>query len=56
MRQQLGDLICEQQKEILKTLPLGAKIPLALDYWTCSFRQAWKAIKEYVDKFRNARL
>jgi hypothetical protein len=47
MRRQLRDLVRQKQKDILQTLPLNAKLSLALDCWTSPFRQAFIAITGY---------
>jgi hypothetical protein len=40
-------LVQEKQKTILDKLPAGAKLSLAVDYWTSSFQQAFMAITGY---------
>jgi hypothetical protein len=51
MRRQLRELVRENQKIILQTLPPGAKLSLALDCWTSPFKQAFMAITGYfIDK------
>lgn len=47
MRRQLRDLVRENQKSILQTLPSGAKLSLALDCWTSPFKQAFLATTGY---------
>ncbi|KAJ5550943.1 hypothetical protein N7535_001119 [Penicillium sp. DV-2018c] len=47
MRQQIRDLATETQKDILKTLPSGAKLSLSLDCWTSPFKQAFMAVTAY---------
>ena len=47
MRRQLRDLVREQQRNILQTLPSSAKLSLALDCWTSPFRQAFMAVTGY---------
>jgi hypothetical protein len=40
-------LVQEKQKTILDKLPAGAKLSLAVDYWTSPFQQAFMAITGY---------
>lgn len=47
MRRQIRELVRENQKTILQTLPPGAKLSLALDCWTSPFKQAFMAIAGY---------
>lgn len=47
MRRQIRELVRENQKTILQTLPPGAKLSLALDCWTSPFKQAFMAITGY---------
>jgi hypothetical protein len=51
MRRQLRELVRENQKSILQTLPSSAKLSLALDCWTSPFKQSFMAITGYfIDK------
>jgi hypothetical protein len=39
--------VVEQHASQLNALPEGAKVSLALDYWTSPFQQAFMAITAY---------
>ncbi|CAP94930.1 hypothetical protein N7489_004599 [Penicillium chrysogenum] len=47
MRSQLRGYVQEQQQSILKQLPPGVKLSLALDCWTSPFGQAFMAVTGY---------
>ncbi|OQD73541.1 hypothetical protein PENANT_c201G08001 [Penicillium antarcticum] len=47
MRRQLRDLVREQQRNVLQTLPSSAKLSPALDCWTPPFWQAFMAVTGY---------
>lgn len=43
----LRSIVKERQQNILRRLPLGAKLSIALDCWTSPFRQAFMAVTGY---------
>lgn len=45
--QRLQSIVKEHQQNILRRLPLGAKLSIALDCWTSPFRQAFMAVTGY---------
>ncbi|KAG0157879.1 hypothetical protein PDIDSM_5391 [Penicillium digitatum] len=47
IRRRLGSLVKDRQQRILRTLPSGSKISIALDCWTSPFSQAFMAITGY---------
>jgi hypothetical protein len=47
LRRRLRDAVVEQHASQLNDLPEGAKVSLALDYWTSPFQQAFMAITAY---------
>ncbi|KAG0158397.1 hypothetical protein PDIDSM_5911 [Penicillium digitatum] len=47
IRRRLGSLVKDRQQRILRTLPSGSKISIALDCWTSPFSQAFMAITDY---------
>jgi hypothetical protein len=47
IRTELQAFVKEQQQGLLRKLPLGAKLSLALDCWTSPFRQAFMAVTGY---------
>ncbi|KAJ5471453.1 hypothetical protein N7530_008810 [Penicillium desertorum] len=47
IRRRLGSLVKDRQQRILRTLPSGSKISIALDCWTSPFSQAFMAITSY---------
>lgn len=47
IRRRLGSLVKDRQQRILRTLPSGSKISIALDCWTSPFSQAFIAITGY---------
>lgn len=56
VRRQLQELVQERQQTLLRTLPMDAKLSIALDCWTSPFRQAFMAVTAYfLDKEWNYR-
>lgn len=56
VRRQLQELVQERQHTLLRTLPIDAKLSIALDCWTSPFRQAFMAVTAYfLDKDWNYR-
>ncbi|OQD59907.1 hypothetical protein PENPOL_c052G02450, partial [Penicillium polonicum] len=47
IRRRLDSLVKDRQQRILRTLPSGSKISIALDCWTSLFSQAFMAITGY---------
>ncbi|QKX61420.1 uncharacterized protein TRUGW13939_08568 [Talaromyces rugulosus] len=47
IRRRLGSLVKDRQQRVLRTLPAGSKISIALDCWTSPFSQAFMAITGY---------
>ena len=47
IRRRLRNIVKDRQERILRTLPVGAKISIALDCWTSPFSQAFMAITGY---------
>lgn len=46
-RRRLQAMVKEEQQSILSTLPLTAKLSIALDCWTSPFQQAFMAVTGY---------
>ncbi|KAJ6001218.1 hypothetical protein N7481_001627 [Penicillium waksmanii] len=56
VRRQLQELVQERQNTLLRTLPMDAKLSIALDCWTSPFWQAFMAVTAYfLDKDWNYR-
>lgn len=56
VRRHLQGLVQERQHTLVRTLPMDAKLSIALDCWTSPFRQAFMAVTAYfLDKDWNYR-
>ena len=47
VRRQLQEMVEERQRGLLRKLPVGAKLSIAVDCWTSPFRQAFMAVTGY---------